>query len=369
MERSVKIFLASIKSEKTKREYIINLNKFAKQAGITSLDKFTALDNKEIQKTIENYILDLRDTSHPNSIPTFYYPIQTFLEMNDIMINFKKMRRLFPETVKTAVERGWTTEEIQRMLEVADDLRTIATIHFENSSGGRIGLFEDLKIKHLKAIHDEKHGKCYAIIGYAGSKEEYITFLTPEATKTLDKYLESRQSKGEEITSESPVFVQKRGNATACKPHNLANTIYYVQKKAGLRNSAKKITKHFAIPTNHGFRHRFNEIIKSSNLINPHIAERLLSHSSKFIPLDTTYYKPDMDTLFLEYRKIIPLITIDDSKRLLLENQAIKVERKEYEEMKKRLEEHEKMWEIYKNTEPISNEGIRIRQDSLKIAN
>jgi len=52
----------------------------------------------------------MRESNHPNAIPTFYYPIQTFLEMNDVMINFKKMRRLFTEQVKTAIERGWTTE-------------------------------------------------------------------------------------------------------------------------------------------------------------------------------------------------------------------------------------------------------------------
>ncbi|WP_316506058.1 hypothetical protein [Nitrosopumilus sp.] len=48
------------------------------------------------------------------------------------MINFKKIRRLFPAKVKTAVERGWTVEEIRKMLLVANDTRSQAIINFEN---------------------------------------------------------------------------------------------------------------------------------------------------------------------------------------------------------------------------------------------
>ena len=282
----------------------------------------------------------MRESEHPNSIPTFYYPIQTFLEMNDVMINFKKMRRLFPESVKTAIERGWTREEIQQMLEVADDFRIIAAIHFENATGGRVGLFENLLIKHLIEINDERHGKCYAIVGYADSKEQYTTFLTPEATQALDKYLNKRRADGEEITPDSPVFVMKR-SSRICYPHNLANTIYYLQKKAGLRDPTTKKAKRYAIPSNHGFRHRFNEVVKSSNTINPHTAEKLLSHTSKLIPLDTIYYNPDIETLFHEYSKVIPLLTINEAEQQKAENNSIRVERSEHEALKRKLEEVE----------------------------
>ncbi|WP_316506057.1 hypothetical protein [Nitrosopumilus sp.] len=72
-----------------------------------------------------------------------------------------------------------------------------------------IGIFNGLKIKHLKEIDDETYGKCYAIIGYADEREEYITFLTPEAAKTLDQYFEKRRADGEKLTPESPIFREK----------------------------------------------------------------------------------------------------------------------------------------------------------------
>ncbi len=58
-------------------------------------------------------------------------------------------------------------------------------------------------------------------------------------------------------------------------------------------------------------------------MINPHVAERLLSHSSKMLPLDSIYYHPDLDTMWKEYKKVIPLITIDSTERLLLEKQNL----------------------------------------------
>lgn len=358
MERSIKIFLASIRSQKTKRSYLISLDRFKKTCKFDSFDEFVSRESKQIQNIVEDYILVLREElPNPNSVPTYYYPIQTFLEMNDVMINFKKMRRMFPEQVKTAVERGWTLEEIRKMLSLADNLRTIAVIHFENASGGRIGIFEGLLMKHLVEINDEKYGKCYAIVGYAESLEEYITFLSPEATYSLDNYLDSRRNTGEKITKESPIFIKSKGTngkIIISEPHNLGGCVYALQKKAGLRNPSEKKRRNFAVSTNHGFRYRFNEIMKSSNLINPHIAERLLSHVSKLIPLDSVYYNPKIDELFHEYKKIIPFIAIDQTEVLATQNKAIKVERSEHEALKNRIAELEKINNITKDTIPES---------------
>lgn len=337
-ERSIRIFLASLKSEKSRLEYVKSLEKFRKHFQIQSFNEYLKKDPKDIQLDLEDYLLWMRENVFTNSIPTYYHPIQTFLEMNDVMINFKKLRRLFPERAKTAIERGWTTEEIQKMLKVSDSLRITSVIHFENASGGRLGLCDGLLIKHLVPVNDTEYGKCYAITGYADSKEEYVTFLTPEATKALDEYLDLRRSKGETITSTSPVFRKER-RTDKIEPalgRSLGGSIMEIEKKAGLRDPKNKKHGRFPIQANHGFRHRFNEIVKSSNLINPHVAERLLSHSSKTLPLDSIYYHPNLETMWEEYRKIIPLITIDPTERLLLEKQNLESEVTELNEIKEK---------------------------------
>lgn len=341
MDRSLKLFFASVKSERTKENYLKGLERFRKFDGFESYDEFVELPTKKIQEKVEDYLMHMRENDHPNSVPTWYYPIQSFLEMSDVMINFKKMRRLFPEQVKTSVERGWTTEEIRTMIANCGRPRTLAVVHFENASGGRIGLFDGLKKKHLIPVNDEKFGKCYAINGYAESREEYTTFLTPEATEALDSYLQTRMADGEILTDDSPVFIKMREGGPA-SGINLGNTIFLLQKKAGLRDPKNKKGTRFNVPCNHGFRHRFNEIIKSSNLINPHIAEKLMAHSSKLIPMDTTYLNPNQETLFHEYRKIIPLLTISEDQQKLEEARSIMVNTKEHENLKQRVIELEK---------------------------
>ena len=160
--------------------------------------------------------------------------------MNDVMINFKKMHRLFPERIKTAVERGWTLEEIQQMLRYCASPRSRAILFFEAASGGRVGVFEGLRMKHLITINDERFGKCYAIVGYAESREEYITFLTPEATKELDAYHESRKGRGETFTDETPIFLGIKRPDEIATVRGLANAMFNLQYKAGLRDPKTK---------------------------------------------------------------------------------------------------------------------------------
>jgi hypothetical protein len=41
---------------------------------------------------------------------------------------------------------------------------------------------------------------------YYGTKEEYITFCTPEAANAIDIYLKYRERCGEILTEKSPLF-------------------------------------------------------------------------------------------------------------------------------------------------------------------
>ena len=71
------------------------------------------------------------------------------------------------------------------------------------SSGIRLGAWDYLKWKYIIPI--ERKGKVIAakIIVYPGDVEEYFTFITPEAYSALEKWMQYRQSSGENITGES----------------------------------------------------------------------------------------------------------------------------------------------------------------------
>ena len=42
----------------------------------------------------------LKQTVSTNSIPIYFAPIELFCVMNDVELNFKKIRKLFPDKVK-----------------------------------------------------------------------------------------------------------------------------------------------------------------------------------------------------------------------------------------------------------------------------
>jgi integrase/recombinase XerD len=65
----------------------------------------------------------------------------------------------------------------------------------------------------------------------------------------------------------------------------------------------------------HGFRKRFDTILKSNYNVNINLAEKIMGHSTT-IPLDNVYFKPAIEQLFDEYQKAIPELIIDDKFRL-----------------------------------------------------
>ena len=78
-----------------------------------------------------------------------------------------------------------------------------------------------------------------------------------------------------------------------------------------------KSKKHgrYEIQACHGFRKRFDTILKSNYNVNINLAEKMMGHSTT-IPLDNVYFKPAIEQLFDEYQKAIPELIIDDKFRL-----------------------------------------------------
>jgi len=136
--------------------------------------------------------MDLKGRINPNTIPTYYFPIQTFLETNDIDLKWKKIRRLFPAKVKKTGREAWSTQDIKIMLGSVINIRNRALLLFLASSGIRIGAIEEIRMGNLI---DMPLG-CKAVLVYEDSTEEYWTFITPEASEILEKYLAKRKSDG-----------------------------------------------------------------------------------------------------------------------------------------------------------------------------
>jgi len=306
-QRSMLMFEQAIKSEATKKAYKYHLANYKKWANIETFDGLLEAPQKDIQILLEDYVMYLKSTVSPNSIPIYFAPIELFYVMNDINLNFKKVRKLFPEKVKKGNAKGYTHDDVQGILNFCKTKRHRALVLLLSSSGVRIGAITDVRLKHLTRIE-----KSYAIQIYEGEKEEDFVFTTPESTTALDAYLDERRKDGEYIDNESPLFraeyqlgVEKvKGCSTQSLTQIMERLVTFLPRKRVGK------TKRFEVAKNHGFRKMFATIIKSTTGINPTMTEKLINHIG-VVRLDSSYFAPSMQEMFDSYKLAIPALTID----------------------------------------------------------
>jgi len=310
-------FEESIRSPETRVTYRKYLKHFLDFAKIDA-DSFVKLGNSEIEEKVMAYVVKLKrrieagDLS-PNSINVIISPIQLFLVQNDVILNWKKIKRMFPRRKKPQNELPYTTEDIQKMLISTTSLRDKAFIHILASTGCRLGAIKDLQVKHLKEIED-----CCAVTIYENDLEEYVGFLTPESYRMLKEYFDHRREFGEVITKESPLITGAGHSAGKnVSPKAFQIIMHKILKNSRLRSSLANSKMRHHKAQNHAFRKRFNTILKMNNSVNHNIAEKLMGHKNG---LDGVYLKPTLEQLFVEFKKVIPELTIDESERLRLQN-------------------------------------------------
>lgn len=313
MQRSMLIFENTIKSPSTRKTYVYHLDKFRSFFAVKDYDTLAAISQEKLQIMVEDYVMHLKKVISANTINLPISAIKAFLDCNDVELRWSKIKRLKPARVKKTGGEAWLTDEIDSMISFSSELRTKTLIHFLASTGIRIGALEDLKMKHIIQIED-----CKSVLVYEGTTEEYTTFLTPEASIMLDKYIQKRESDGEKISPESPVFrsTYQLGYAKV-KPSNtnaLKEIIRLVILKSGLRINQIKIGKRYNKQADHGFRKRFNTILKTTANMNISLAEKMMGHSVT-VTMDNVYLDPTVKQLFNEFKKAIPELTINSEKR------------------------------------------------------
>ncbi len=315
MQRSFLLFKNSIHTEETYRVYKYELDRFITYFKLRDYNSLASMDAKMLQIMIEDYVMEKKSKSRSRStIKTPLSALELFCDTNDLMLNWKKIRRLLPPQKKKSGRKAYTTEQVRKILEFTPDLRNKAIIHFIAASGVRIGALPEFQIKDVNEIQND----CKSVTVYVGDKEEYVTFLTPEASKILDEYLAKRQKDGEYLKPESPLFRTKYAIAIAkakpLKKVSFQGIIDRILRRAGLRFGHDGSRRD--VQLDHGFRKRWNTIIKSTDGMKLIHAEKMFSHSTPSIPLDETYTDFSVEKLFTEYKKAIPELTIDESIRL-----------------------------------------------------
>ncbi|MDE1862010.1 MAG: site-specific integrase [Thaumarchaeota archaeon] len=337
MQRSTLRFENAIKSEHTRKMYRYYLENFKKFVKIREDDGLLQLKESFLQEAVEDFLFDLKKKISPNSIPQRFSALQLFFSMNDKVLNWEKIKKMFPATVKRTGGEAWSTQDIKKMLESTKSKREKALIHFLASTGCRIGAIPDIKLKHVSDIEN-----CKTVKIYEGTTEEYTVFLTPEASIVLDEYLNKRKSDGEILSSDSPLFRQRyRLGGAKVKP---VNTVLLKAKMTDVIHAANierlKQGRRYSIQLDHGFRKRFNTLLKNNSIGNIALKEKLMGHKGVF-DLDGRYHKPDVKTLFEEFKLHITNLVISDSERDKITIAKLSAEKSESDKKAMRIAELE----------------------------
>jgi integrase len=354
---SYRIFIEGLKSPVTKAAYTYALSKYMNYTKIENPDDLLQYkDNpKFIQNQIIDYLINLKNP--PSSLryatrSQYLAAIITFYDLNEVILNKKKIYRYLGEEERPIENRGYSREEIAKMLEVCDE-RVRALILFLASTGVRIRAIIELKLEDLVSIPDYD---LYQVKVYATAKERYFTFTTPEASKALNTYLNYRERYGEKLTPKSAVFRDQFDRNDLDSVHNpqpvklralewlISQTIQKcglrtVERQTELHNEHGKIRKNVRLTA--GFRKFFDTQLIYAR-VEPRTKEMFMGHS---IGLDDHYFTPGENYVLQEYLKAANFLTINQENRLKLEileirqrNTALESDRDEVLSLRKELE-------------------------------
>jgi hypothetical protein len=312
-----------------------------------------------------------------STITNYYKATKLFCVMNDIVLNWKKISRGLPSGRRAANDRAPTLEEIQRLVEYPDR-RIKPIIYTLVSSGIRIGAWDYLQWKHISPISNNTTGEIIAakILVYPGDREEYYTFITPEAYNELKEWMDFRAGYGEKISGESWVmrdlwqttnmnYGAKFGLATfpkKLKSSGIKRLIEHALWEQGIRHRLASGVRRHEWKAAHGFRKFYKS--RAEQAMKPINVELTMGHD---IQISQFYYRPVEHEVLEDYLKAVDLLTINSDK-LILQKQVSELKEKSKEEnyiIKGRLSEKEKEIHLLRQRDSVNTDAISTLSDQL----
>lgn len=314
---------------------------------LDAYDKLLAMDTKTIQMNVCDFVVYLRKKGLASaSVSAYVAAVNKFYAMNDIILNWKKIRSFMGEHEKTVEDRPYTHSEIQTLIQHTIP-RNKAIILIMCSGGLRVGAISKMRLKDLEPI--DKYN-IYKISVYSKSRNSrYFSFCTPECRKSIEDYLDYRRRWGERITEDSPLFRVDFNPQT--DRSNIVKPIFYyrsqhIVRKILLDTGLRKIategkTQRSHIMGNHGCRKFFETNAFKAGMDHMYL-RRLMGQKSG---LEDAYLKLSEEELLegdskhVGYVGIIDQLTIDESNRLMRENQRLLIKTEKIDQALSKLDE------------------------------
>ena len=251
--------------------------------------------------------LDKEDKA-PGSQKNYYFGVKKFVEVvtPELEVNWKLVD--LPRQRVVEEDRRPTKDGLKTILEHGN-LTDRMAFTFMSSSGVREGTFVGL---HIRDIDFDAY-KDVAVVKISSEiskgRMRYVTFLTPEAKRILQEYLEVRRRKGEKIADDLPLIgrnVRTKDDELEFKSittRALRKRWQTLLERAGKAERARTWHKLHL----HTLRKFFRTNLEQAG-VSTSFRERLMGHKGEY--LDDAYFKPRVEELLNEYRKAIPNLTI-----------------------------------------------------------
>ncbi|MCV0410518.1 hypothetical protein [Nitrosopumilus sp.] len=210
-------FYAGIKSEETKttyrktlREFLFAIKEFSGDFNQRAIAfcKYTKENPDNTKNLLKNYAKYLRTRTEkpisdenylkPTVVPNKFKGIKKFLKMNELPMEWGGIEAIFPEITNVQQTRGYTTEEIRKIIEYCSTPLSKFLILAESSSGIRVGSLYDQTWGNINPIYPAKNGTythdpekatgnvvCASIIVYDGTSSRYPSLISLEAWDQL----------------------------------------------------------------------------------------------------------------------------------------------------------------------------------------
>ncbi len=361
------LFLDSIRTPSTKRRYKNLLYTFLKlipnQLYIDSLEKkpkdreaktlakfFVELARADLDvasNVIAAYIKEDKKQVEQGKIssqtvPNHIKPIKVLLDTNRIPIHWKSLNKLLPRRESKSKDRAYTREEIQKMLEVTNDITDKVIILLFSSGGFRLEAWDYFTWKDVIFFKDGDSYKGASLLIYRGDPESYFTFITPEACKALELYRENWKADiGVYPKPDDPLIKSVRYPVIRrLNQKGVRKRIDKIVSDIGLRPPLPPDKKRHEVQLDHGFRKYFNTMLRRAK-VDYLDKEDMMGHKVGLEKHYERYQEEDFER-FPEYQKAIPFLTISDDERTKLENEKLKQEKSELEKSDVAIQQLEK---------------------------
>jgi len=197
-----RVYLKKSKSDFTKFYYLRNLKLFCDYLGLTPdelIDAYKKDDGKFVESKLDDFLSEKwLSRGKVRSAQQVYTAIRSF---------FKHSARIMLQTDEPQDDKSMldayrlqpSEEHFLKMLDFSISLRDRFLLAFLRATGVRVGVIEELRLKHLRDLELAEDGSPkllktpLAIDVYPDSKEHYITFLAKDGAELMLEYLNMRR--------------------------------------------------------------------------------------------------------------------------------------------------------------------------------